>query len=128
MSTSTPRPRPPHDVCSSQNVVTCVNANTNTRSKKSSTDETRRSRSSRLLSGSTSRRLGAHVVARWKGCGDRSPFARLAVDLERATERLHAIAETDEARASTRVCSADPVIAYRQQQQPLIRQFQRDVD
>ena len=47
--TSRPRPNPPQVACSSQSVVTCVNANTNTRSKKSSTVETRCSLSARRL-------------------------------------------------------------------------------
>jgi tRNA-Thr(GGU) m(6)t(6)A37 methyltransferase TsaA len=40
-STSNNRPRPPHVGCACQRVVTCVNAKTKTRSKNSSTGETR---------------------------------------------------------------------------------------
>src|ERR1700756_1058257 len=47
--TSSPRPNPAQVGCSSHSVVTCVNANTNTRSKKSSSVETRCSLSTRRL-------------------------------------------------------------------------------
>src|SRR6185312_5929650 len=80
-----------------------------TRARTHRTAHTRRTR----CSTGTACVLGG-FVADWQ-CGDeRSAACGGACDLERAAERLDAIAETDEAGTSPTVGAAGAVVAYRQ--------------